>query len=87
MHAYRGNVFWRISTYEMRQAGLLLKLSKRSSRHWYQKITLKSISFGLEKALAVYLHKALMDLLFLPSVLPQVYNIVVEKLSNEIHLV
>lgn len=78
MHAYRGNVFYRISTYERRQAGLLPELSNRSLRHWYRKTTSKSISFGLEEALAVYLHKALMDLLFLPSVLPQVYNMVVE---------
>jgi hypothetical protein len=33
---------------------------------------LKSISFGLGKELAAYLLKVLMDLLFQPSVLPQV---------------
>ncbi|XP_050279919.1 probable LRR receptor-like serine/threonine-protein kinase At1g56140 [Quercus robur] len=37
----------------------------------YHKTTLKSISFGLERGLAVYLLKVLMGLLFQPSVLHQ----------------
>lgn len=76
VYASRGNVFYRISTYERRQAGLLPKLSNGILRPWYQKTTWKFIFFGLEKVLAVYQHKALMDLLFLPSVLPQVCSIV-----------
>lgn len=38
----------------------------------WRKITLKFISFGLEKGLAVYLHKLHMDLWYRPSASPQV---------------
>ena len=53
----------------------LSELLRKNSRLRYQKITLRSISSGLEKGLAVYLPKGHMDLLFQQSVLPQVIQL------------
>ena len=69
----RGILFQRILTYKREPVVPLSQLFQRNLRMFrYQKTTLKSISFGLEKGLAVYLLRVLMDLLFQPSVLPQV---------------
>lgn len=53
----------------------LSQLLRKNSRLRYQKITSKSISFGLEKALVVSLPKGHMDLLFPQSVLHQVMQL------------
>lgn len=50
-------------------------LFKKNSRFRFQKITLKSISFGLAKGLAVFIVKGDMDLLFQQSMLAQVMQI------------
>ncbi|KAH7537827.1 hypothetical protein FEM48_Zijuj03G0134500 [Ziziphus jujuba var. spinosa] len=57
---------------QLRQVELLLKLSNGVLRHLYRKTTSKSIFSRRGKGLLIYLHKALMDLLYLPSVLLQV---------------
>ncbi|KAL7234127.1 hypothetical protein ACSBR1_017676 [Camellia fascicularis] len=67
----RGIWSGKILIYEWRQVGPLCNLFRRNSRLRYQKLTLKSISFGLVKGLALYLLKVHMDLLFRQSVSPQ----------------
>ena len=56
----------------MKQVESQKVLFRCNSRLRYQKTTLKSTCFGLEKGLAAFLHNVHMDLLFLPSVLYQV---------------
>jgi hypothetical protein len=72
-------------TYEERLVESLCPF-RRNFRSRYQKTTLKSISFGLEKEPAAYLVKVLMELLFQPSVLPQVYRakivVAIQKIKN-----